>query len=279
MRIAAACLALGIVGLGWTLEVHAQEASGATRARTRVSLEALPDAPQPQQPSPSPSTSPSTAPSLPPSKERAISASGNLPSILAPQMTRVRLTAGDKFGLYLHQAFNPVALFPPAVAAGFGMAFPRSGYPREWRDGAGAYGRLYGDALARRESNLTAGFLAAAVSHEDTRYLPSTSQNAVHRLSHAVLFTLVDRSDSGHSMPAFSNYAGAAASGIVGMGYLPRGYDDWTHAGQRSAIAFATFAGGNVLNEFCPEWGPLVKKLRIPFIHPPCADRLHSAKP
>lgn len=265
MRIAVACVALGIVGLGCTPLAKAQATSTGTNPPAHESVATLPDTPQPQQ-----STS---------AKESRLSASGNLPGILAPQMTRERLTAGDKFGLYVHQAFNPVALFPPAVAAGFGMAFPPSGYPREWRDGGGAYGRLYGDALARRESNLAAGFLAATVAREDTRYLPATSTNGFRRFSHALLFTLADKSDSGHTMPAFSNYAGAAASGFVGTAYLPRGYDDWTHAGQRSAIAFATFAGANVVNEFCPEWGPLVKKLRIPFLHPPCTDRARSKKP
>lgn len=212
-------------------------------------------------------------------EEARISASGKLPALLAPQMTRDRLTAGDKFRLYTHQAFNPLALLPPALSAGFNMARPKDGYPHEWKAGGGGIGRLYGDALAQREAEQAASFLAGAALREDPRYLPSTGHGALGRVTHALEFAIVDKSDGGRAVPAFSNFAGAAASGFVGMAYLPRGYDDVTHAGQRSLTTLAGFAASNVLNEFCPEWGPLVQKLHLPFVHPPCPDRMRAKKP
>jgi len=54
-------------------------------------------------------------------------------------------------------------------------------------------------------------------------------------------------------MPALSNFVGAAAGGFVGNTYLPAGFNDVTHAGQRATIRFATFAAGNLFREFAPQ--------------------------
>jgi hypothetical protein len=54
-------------------------------------------------------------------------------------------------------------------------------------------------------------------------------------------------------MPAISNFAGSAAAGFVGNAYLPSGFRDVTHAGQRAGIQFAFAAGGNLFQEFAPQ--------------------------
>jgi hypothetical protein len=221
----------------------------------------LPEAPQPQKP---------------PDRESKISASGKLPAILAPQMTRHRLDPSDKFKLYLHQAVSPVGFLATAFGAGLTMASPPDHYPREWRDGGGAYGRLYGDAVARRQSELAIIFVSELAIREDPRYLPSASHNMLIRIAHAAAFVIVDRSDSGHERLALSNFFGAAASGFIGVAYLPGGYNDLTHAGQRTANTLGGFVLSNVANEFCPEWGPIMNRMHLPFVHPPCAERMRA---
>jgi hypothetical protein len=156
------------------------------------------------------------------------------------------------------------------------MINPKSKYPHDWKAGGDGYGRLFGDRMAERESEKTGRFLAEIAFHEDPRYLPSTSAGFLGRTYHALSFTLVDRSDFGHSMPSISNFAGAAAKGFVRMGYLPPGYNDAIHAEQTAASTFGGYAIGNVLNEFCPEWSPLVMKIHLPFVHPPCPERIHA---
>jgi len=217
----------------------------------------LPDAPQPQNP--------------PPKQERK-----GLPAILAPQMTMRPMSADDKWQLYVHQAFNPVAFLLPTVGVALKMADPPDHYPREWKDGAGAFGRIYGDSLAKREAQLAAQALTKITLREDPRYLPAASHNVFNRVAHAVLFVLVDKNDSGDNRLAYSNFAGAAANGFVGMGYLPEGYNDVTHAGQRAAFAFQDFAFSNIANEFCPQWGPLMNRMHLPFVHPPCEERIKA---
>jgi len=189
---------------------------------------------------------------------------GLAPAITAPQ----RLSLHDKFTIYAHQTFGPPALILPAFSAAMGMANPPNHYPHDWRDGGAAFGNLYGDALARATSVQTARFLAGAALHEDLRYKRSTSTNPLSRTVHALVFTVVDKTDSGRNTIAVSNFAGAAAGGFVGMSYLPAGYNDITHAEQRMAMQFGTLALRNVAVEFEPQWGPLVRKLRIPKLIP-----------
>jgi hypothetical protein len=54
-------------------------------------------------------------------------------------------------------------------------------------------------------------------------------------------------------MLALSNFVGAAAGGFVGNTYLPNGFNDVTHAGQRATMRFGTLAAGNLFREFAPQ--------------------------
>jgi hypothetical protein len=130
-----------------------------------------------------------------------------------------------------------------------------------WRQGAEAFGRNYGDAFAERVSFQTARFVTGAIAREDPRYVPSTSHNIFSRSVHAVSFSFVDRSDSGHRMPALSTFVGAAAGGFVGNTYLPTGFNDVTHAGQRATLRFGFAAGGNLFREFAPQMPGPVRNL------------------
>jgi hypothetical protein len=170
---------------------------------------------------------------------------------------------GDKFHYYLTETYlNPSALTAPAFRAGIRMANPpgkgATAYPNDWRQGGEGFGRNYGDAVAQRVSFQTARFATGAIVREDPRYLPSSSHNFFARSFHAFAFTFVDHSDSGHCMPALSNFVGAAASGFVGNTYLPAGFDNVTHAGQRATLQFGFAAGGNLFREFAPQMpGPI----------------------
>jgi hypothetical protein len=185
-----------------------------------------------------------------------------------PVANSQRLSFSNKFTIYAHQTFGPPAVILPAFTAGMGLANPKSHYPHEWRDGGGAYGRLYGDSIAMATSQRTARFLTGAALHEDPRYVRSRSTNPLMRTAHALAFTFVDKTDSGRNTIAFSNFAGATAGGFVGSAYLPHGYNDLTHAEQRMASQFMSIAIQNVAAEFQPQWGPIVRKLRIQKVIP-----------
>lgn len=169
----------------------------------------------------------------------------------------------DKFSYYITETYlNPSVFTAPAFRAGIRMANPpgkgATQYPPEWRQGAEAFGRNYGDAFAQRVTFQTARFATGVITHEDPRYIPSSSHNALARSLHALTFTFVDRSDSGRPMPAFSNFAGATAAGFVGNAYLPSGFNNTTHAAQRATLQFGFTAAGNLFREFAPQMpGPV----------------------
>jgi hypothetical protein len=216
-----------------------------------VALAELPDAP-----SASPTPQQSSQPNLP---------------FLLPQFGRPGqpMDLGDKFKYIVEPAFGPRRLFTNVFSTGIRMANPPSNYPHEWHAGAQAFGRIYGDSFARSGAESIGRFSASVLLHEDPRYRRSESTFFPARLGHAFVFTFVDRTDGDHRTVAISNFTGAAAGGFIGNAYLPAGFDNLTHAGQRSAIAFGGIAAQNILQEFSPELGQFLKKIHLPHIPTP----------
>lgn len=183
---------------------------------------------------------------------------------LPASQSRGPMSVGQKFAYFEKPVFGPRAIFMTAFQTGLFMANPISGYPREWRDGAGAFGRDYGNQYARTAAMSFARFSSDALLHEDPRYARSTRKSFFGRSGHALVFTFIDKTDRGHPTLAFSNFAGAAAAGFVGSAYLPDGWNDTTHAAQRSLAAFGGFAIQNLAHEFAPEIGHALHRLRLP---------------
>jgi hypothetical protein len=237
--------------------------------RRDLNVDSLPDAPLPAGQAQEEAQPPATPLAQQPNQLLA----------LPPALTRTPVTGGDKLQIYIHKTFGPPAVVLPALGTGFQMLNPPSHYPREWKDGSDAFGRIYGYKVADRTSRETAQFLTGFLLHEDPRYQRSTSTNPLRRTFHALAFTVFDKTDSGRTTFAASNFASAAAGGFVGMGILPDGYNDVTHAEQRMASEFLQIAIGNVATEFEPQWGPWAKKLRLPKILPAWWVPQHSHQP
>ena len=227
--------------------------SAAVAIAERVA-DALPDAPEPQQSDAQTNTNPhkrATAPSI-------VSSPAGVPV--------GKLGVGGKFSFYVKSEFGPAPLITPAFTAAYRMANPIDNYPRQWKDGAGAFGRNYGAGLAAGFSAKTATFASCVVLREDPRYFASENKAFGARVVHAIFFTVVDKGDSGHNRFAVSNFVGAAAGGFIGNAYLPPGYRDAPHAEQRSLIVLAFLAGGNGLSEFRPEIRHALLKMHVPFV-------------
>jgi hypothetical protein len=174
------------------------------------------------------------------------------------------MTVGEKLSYFEKPVFGPRGIFTTAFQAGLSMANPPSGYPREWRSGAGAFGRNYGNAYARNAAESLGRFSVDSLLHEDPRYSRSTSKSFLGRSAHALTFTFFDKTDGGHRTLALGNFVGAGAAGFVGNAYLPDGWNNTTHAGQRSLMVFTGFAAQNLTQEFAPEIGRAFQWLHIP---------------
>ncbi len=190
------------------------------------------------------------------------------PSIFAtpPAVPVGQLKLSGKLKFYGESVVAPRNFLVPAAGALYRMANPVDQYPREWKDGGGAFGRNYGDILARDVSGKTARFAAGALLREDPRYFPSEDRRLGARVFHAIKFTLIDKADSGSDRIAVSNFASAIAGGFIGDAYLPPGFRNVTHAGQRSISVLWGTAAQNELSEFSPEIRILLKRMHVPFV-------------
>jgi hypothetical protein len=240
-------VAVVILSVGSVLQTHAQTAS------TNISANASERSDLPDAPSASPVPQQSSQPSI---------------AFQPPALSR-NITLGDKFKYLVEPEFGPRSFFKNAFSAGIHMANPPSHYPPEWHGGAEAFGRFYGDSFARNGAEGIGRFTASVLLHEDPRYRRSESESFPMRLGHAFVFSFVDRTGGGHTTIAISNFTGAAAGGFIGNAYLPAGFDDLTHAGQRSTIAFSGIVARNIFQEFTLELGHFLKRIHAHHVHIP----------
>ena len=173
------------------------------------------------------------------------------------------LNAQEKLICYAKISYSLGSFVWPGASASKKMIFPPQAYPPEWKQGFWGFGRNYGDAIANDTANRGARYASAIIFHEDTRYWPSENRCPLLRVVHSVAFALVDKSDSGKRMLAISNLVGATAGGFVGNAYLPAGYDNVTHAGQRAAIQLAESPLPNLYCEFTPEFRTVLSKAHL----------------
>lgn len=204
----------------------------------------------------------------------------SLPDAPRPQPTGT-LTLSERLHLQVHTTLSVSAFLVPVGDALVDMADPPDKYPHEWRAGGPAFGRLYGAEFARHTTAGFTHFAVAAIDREDPRYYPSTSHGVGKRTIHALWFTVIDRSVSGHRTLAVSNLAGSMAAGSIGMAFYPDGYNDFTHAYQRAAMETTSFASHNLIAEFSPEIIRALHKMHISdriadaFLPPASPDQKH----
>jgi hypothetical protein len=170
-----------------------------------------------------------------------------------------------KLDSYLVVTFGPRAVVSPMISAGIRMAKPNYNYPNDWHQGMQGFARQYGSAFGTKAAYETGRFAAGALLHEDFRYRASQSAGFAARVGHAFGFAFVDRSDSGHARLAVANLAGAAAGGFVPNAWLPDGFNDWQHGGERMGEKMGGIVIQNVTREFAPEIFKAFHAIGLPF--------------
>ena len=202
---------------------------------------------------------PSTVVATPPVPEPVAGDAIYAPAAIGPDSTKIKLE------IYLVLTFGPRAVVSPAFTAAIRMARPPSGFPRDWRDGAEAFGRNYGEALGSKVAFETGRYGTAILLHEDFRYRRSPTATGFGRLFHAVGYTFVDQSDSGQRRLAVANFVGAAAGGFTAAAILPDGYNSAGDGAKDSAARFGGLAFSNVAREYSPEIARGFRALHLPF--------------
>ena len=202
---------------------------------------------------------PSAAAPTPPVPEPVAGDAVYAPAAVGADSTKVKLET------YLVLTFGPRAVVSPAFSAAIRMAHPPGAFPRDWKDGAEAFGRNYGEALGSKVALETGRYGTAILLHEDFRYRRSPTATGFGRLFHAIGYTFVDQSDTGHRRLAVSNFVGAAAGGFTAAAILPDGYNSAGDGAKDSATRFGGLAFSNVAREYAPEIARAFRALHLPF--------------
>jgi len=99
-----------------------------------------------------------------------------------------------KLRFHAEATYEPLALLGAAAYAGILQA---DGAPREWGQGAAAYGQRFGSTVAWAGIHSTLAFGLDSTLHQDPRYFRSGGNGFWRRSGHALRGTLLTRTDTG----------------------------------------------------------------------------------
>ncbi len=116
-----------------------------------------------------------------------------LPMAVSGQSTDP-LNVMDKLRLHAEGVYSPTAIAGIALYAGI---LQEANIPREWGQGAGAYGERFGSTLAWSGIHSALAFGLDSTLHQDPRYFRSTETGGWRRAGHAFCGTMLTRTDSG----------------------------------------------------------------------------------
>ena len=128
------------------------------------------------------------------------------------------LTEKLRLQLYLLNTVGPVAI----VGEGLGAALDQwRNVPKEWGQGAGAYGKRIGSNLAYNGIRQTITYASSAALHEDNRYFVSEEKDTWARTRYALASTVMARKPDGHRSFSYSAVSGVAAASLLSSTWGP----------------------------------------------------------
>ena len=172
------------------------------------------------------------------------------PRAVEPQATTRALSANDKAQLMFRNTFGARAIGNRMLAAGFDQMRNR---PEEWGGGMDAYSDRFASRMGRlmvRNSVRLGTDVALGI---DPRYDRCECRGFLARAGHAWKRVLVARSDSGSSMPAYSNFTAAYVTPMITYSWYPDRMNTWDRKLQSGTMYLGWRGVGNMVREFWPE--------------------------
>jgi len=169
---------------------------------------------------------------------------------LAP-VERQRLTAEDKFNLFVEASHSPITFAGAGVSAGFMQATdPNAGFNRGWS----GYSKRYGAALADSQTNaFFTKFLIPVLAHQDPRYKPSGDESFISRLFDAASQVVDTVDEDGDPTFNYSQVLGTVVSASISNAYYPAESRGMLRTANRAVNGLGGAAGANILREFWPD--------------------------
>jgi hypothetical protein len=157
--------------------------------------------------------------------------------------------AKKKFERATEDAFSIGAFVFVAAGAGVDQL---ENIPREWHQGAEAYGERYGTVFGMNMSHEYFEFAIDSALHEDPRYYLSTDRSVKGRLKSVVKQAFITRTDDGGQQFALGRWGGALGAGFLASAWMPPSQRDFSSSLRRSYAVFGVDVGFNLAEEFIP---------------------------
>ncbi len=164
----------------------------------------------------------------------------------------------QRFCIYARQLVTVEALAGATIFSG--VAQFRDD-PVEWGQGASGYARRFGTRYSQGVAKTTGDFVVGSLLKEDPRYEASRDTNFWKRTGHAFASIFVVKNVYGNQRPAFSKFAGAASSGLVGLAWYPDRLNRPGDVAARIGTGFGGYLASSVFQEFKPNLLRGLKKM------------------
>jgi hypothetical protein len=166
-----------------------------------------------------------------------------------PTLPERRITAGDKFDLFLKNSLSGETLSEAAI---------NTRLMDDWKSGrfstTPGYWTRYRTELATSESRaLLSKYLLPVVFHQDPRYHRMEQGGVFHRGLYAASRVLFTRADDGSSTINTSHLLGTLGSRTMANAYLPYHDRTWGRTLQSTGTVLLSDMGRNLLREFGPD--------------------------
>src|SRR5215831_8030102 len=162
------------------------------------------------------------------------------------------LTQRQRTQIYLKTMINPFGYIKAGLSAGIDQW---NDSPKEWGQGASAYGKRYANILGQYSIQRTVTFGLSSLLHEDNRYFNSGKSGFWPRTKYALASGILARHDDGRRHISISQLGGVAAGAFISRTWLPPSQNSPGDA----AVSFGITMGGNigfgVVKEFLPDLG------------------------
>lgn len=165
------------------------------------------------------------------------------------QATQRRITAGDKFHIFLASSVSTETFSEAAI---------NTRLMDDWKSGrfsnSPGYWTRYRTELATSESRaLLSKYVLPVIFHQDPRYHRMEEGGIFRRGFYAASRILITRSDDGSSTFNTSHVLGALGSRTMANVYLPYHDRTWGHTLESTGSVLLSDVGRNLLREFGPD--------------------------
>ena len=154
--------------------------------------------------------------------------------------------------MYFHakSTYSPSALVGLAAYAG---VLQEAGAPKEWGQGAGAYGKRFGSTLAWSGIHSALALGLDSTLHQDPRYYRSRGTGFWRRSGHALRGTMLTRTDSGAETVSTWRIGSAYGAAFLSNQWYPDRLNTTRLGLIQGTVTLGFDLVGNLSTEFWPD--------------------------